>query len=138
MKCADHHIDVIATLHRTAFVGKNNPVGFAALRRGALAQLSHILQRWDYQLYTGPRVDEGRLELLVIEHFGLIGVEYAIAEANDLTRLAPPDHEVIDAPNEPVIGSGASRKAIGVVAACPGARCRSARACRSGCRHLVV
>jgi hypothetical protein len=51
--------------------------------------LPDLLQGRNDQLHPRSRIDQGRLVLLIIEDFGLVGVEDLVGKFYDLARLRP-------------------------------------------------
>ena len=88
-KFSYYNVDTITAFDTKAIVRERHPVDFACFRRAALAQLPYLFQRRYNQLYSRLRVDQRRLELLIVERPRLLGVWHAPAESKHLTRFHP-------------------------------------------------
>src|ERR1700687_2818653 len=86
---SDHDIDSVSTFHQPAFVRESHPVGSARFGGTALTQLPYLFQRRDHQFDPCPRIDQGGLVLLIVEHLGLDRVQHLVGEFYNLARLRP-------------------------------------------------
>src|SRR5260221_5690226 len=102
-KPADLYDNAVSALHPPSAVGERHPVELARFGWGALAQNSDLLQGGHDQADPCLRVDQGRLELLIVEYFGFVHVEHLVGKSNHLARLHGLHAERVNSPNELVI-----------------------------------
>src|ERR1700675_2748087 len=88
-KWSDHDIDAVSTLDQPALVGERHPIRPAHLGRRALAQLPDLFHRRHHQAHPPLRIDQRRLDFLVVQHLGQLRVQHAPGKADHLAGLGP-------------------------------------------------
>ena len=101
---ADDYIDAVPWLDDAAFVGEHHPILPAIERVGCLAELAHFFHGGNLHDIAGGFIEQMRLEFLVVESFGFVLVNHAVAKAEKFARRSGAYFQVVYAPEAQQVG----------------------------------